>query len=670
MSDQVENYGAYVLFKMNDGTFRVGSSEGPQIKDYGGSVYRGGDVVAADNFNGSTAVLFSSGHLWYVDGSWTKAPTGPNGKDTENITASEMTAYFFSNSPPSTYGDGDSTPDPAPQPVDLGEFGRFSSVTEAIAYAEGAGSQGPITIRSDGSLINQNGELMGYDSDGNLAPYGMAPPINAPVPEPEPVPEPVGTPSSGSGVEIESNGAYSLFKMDDGTYRVGSTEGPQIKDYGGIVYPGGDIVAIDNFNGSTAVLFSSGHLWYVDGSWTKAPAGPNGKDTETLSASEMTAYFFTDTPPPTYGDETQQPVELGEFGRFSSVAEAIAYAEGAGNQGPITVRSDGSLVNQNGQLMRYDSDGNLAPYGMAVPIDSPTAEPAELGEFGRFSSAAEAIAYAEGAGGQGPITIRLDGSLVNQYGELMSYDSDGNLAPSGSAPPIDEPEDVMPTIPAGLPAEQFDALLGSPSGAELVQQIESIGVDYILATVSEEQVALVLSKFGEDPAFIQWLELVTSSDQSSDQEDIPPTTTEEPPVQEEVSQTTSEEPAEQVTTSQATSEEPPSQDPISEEAAARALAEEEFNSLISMPDGEALVSVLQKIDLGRIASEISAEQVDQILEKFGEDEVFISYVNETLGTNISVESLESQDYITHTGADDDLGLVGVLTYQPPSDFLG
>ena len=95
MSNQVENYGAYVLFKMDDGTFRVGSSEGPQIKDYGGSVYRGGDVVAADSFNGSTAVLFSSGHLWYVDGSWTKAPTGPNGKDTENITASEMTAYFF-----------------------------------------------------------------------------------------------------------------------------------------------------------------------------------------------------------------------------------------------------------------------------------------------------------------------------------------------------------------------------------------------------------------------------------------------------------------------------------------------------------------------------------------------------------------------------------------------
>jgi hypothetical protein len=141
-------------------------------------------------------------------------------------------------------------------------------------------------------------------------------------------------------------------------------------------------------------------------------------------------------------------------------------------------------------------------------------------------------------------------------------------------------------------------------------------------------------------------------------------------VREEVSQTTSEEPADQDTASQATSEEPPSQDPISEEAAARALAEEEFNSLISMPDGEALVSVLQKIDLGRIASEISAEQVDQILEKFGEDEAFISYVNETLGTNISVESLESPDYITHTGADDDLGLVGVLTYQPPSDLLG
>ena len=69
MSSQVENYGAYVLFKMDDGTFRVGSTEGPQIKDYGGIVYSGGDIVAVDNFNGSTAVLFSSG----IFGTWMAA---------------------------------------------------------------------------------------------------------------------------------------------------------------------------------------------------------------------------------------------------------------------------------------------------------------------------------------------------------------------------------------------------------------------------------------------------------------------------------------------------------------------------------------------------------------------------------------------------------------------
>ena len=86
--------------------------------------------------------------------------------------------------------------------------------------------------------------------------------------------------------------------------------------------------------------------------------------------------------------------------------------------------------------------------------------------------------------------------------------------------------------------------------------------------------------------------------------------------------------------------------------------------------GQKTFKFLQKIDLGRIVSEISAEQVDQILEKFGEDEVFISYLNETLGTNTSVESLGSPVDITHTGSYDDLGLVGVLTYQPPSDFLG
>ncbi|MDA8920720.1 hypothetical protein N9J30_00370 [Gammaproteobacteria bacterium] len=288
---EIESYGAYALYRMDDGSFRVGSASGEQIKDYGGSVYNGGDIVAADAFNNSMAVLFSSGHLWYVDGTWTKAPTGPGGRDTENLSADDMTAYFFSDSPPN-----------------------------------------------------------GYTVGG----------IPAPAPVPDPAPLPVVPPSGGSdsGVELESYGAYSLYKMDDGTFRVNSETGEQIKDYGGSVYRGNDIVAVDDFNGSRAVLFGGGHIWYVDGSWTKAPTGPNGNDTANIEPSEMPTYFFSNNPPPIY-DEGATPAPIppvtnpGDDGSFSDNGDALesfgAFSLYRMNDNTFRVGSpDGPLVRDYG----------------------------------------------------------------------------------------------------------------------------------------------------------------------------------------------------------------------------------------------------------------------------------------------------------------------------------
>ena len=76
---------------------------------------------------------------------------------------------------------------------------RFSSVAEAIAYAE-ANGQGTLTVQPDGFITNQNGEVMVYDSDGNLAPGGgpyegpVAEPVPEPAPEPTPDPEPAPEP--------------------------------------------------------------------------------------------------------------------------------------------------------------------------------------------------------------------------------------------------------------------------------------------------------------------------------------------------------------------------------------------------------------------------------------------------------------------------------------------
>lgn len=442
----VESFGSVELSRNDDGTF---SASGTVIKDYGGSAYTGGDIVAADNFNGSSAVLFSSGHLWYVDSSWTKAPVGPGGRDTENLSPSDMDAYFFSDSPPASYGsDEPSDPDPAPipGPVPMGEFGRHGSVADAIAYGE-ANGQGSLAVQSNGAITNESGQIMVYDSDGNLAPSGDYFPgfddgitLN-PVPDPAPVvpePEDDGVYST-SGFAVESFGDRTLYQMSDGTYRVDSVSGELIKDYGSSVWQWGTILAANTFNGSNAVLFEGGHVWYVDSSWTKAPVGPGGRDTENLSSSEINTYFYSNSPPDTYGTEEPAfsdpipdpvPVPVGEFGRHSSVAEAIAYGVATG-QGPLAVQQNGAITNASGQIMVYDSDGNLAPSGDYFPgfedgitLDPDPADPPFNGAPGDDRDYSTTGREVEGFGDRtlyrmSDGTYRIDsvsGELIKDYG--------------------------------------------------------------------------------------------------------------------------------------------------------------------------------------------------------------------------------------------------------------
>ena len=313
------------------------------------------------------------------------------------------------------------TPEPVPEPIPepvLGEFGRFASQAEAIAYAE-ATIQGPMTIQADGTITNQNGQFMVYDSDGNLAPGGQynspdkpieepAPeptpePVPEPTPEPtpEPIPEPVPEPTPEPAL-----GEFGRFgsQAEAIAYAEATIQGPIT------IQPDGTLT---NQRGEFMVYDSDGNL---------APGG---------------RYRSPDEPDPA----------TGEFGRFNSVSEAIAYAT-ANGQGTLSVQIDGSITNQSGQIMVYDSDGNLAPSAerydgvldpSLTPDPNPEPTPVVIGEFGRFSSVEEAIIYAE-ANGQGSLTVNADGSIVNRFGETMVYDSSGNLAPS--------PNPVDPVNPA------------------------------------------------------------------------------------------------------------------------------------------------------------------------------------------------------------------------------
>ena len=100
--------------------------------------------------------------------------------------------------------------------------------------------------------------------------------------------------ASGTRTLIESKGTVSLYRNADGTFSAneGSTS-TLIKDYGNPPTPTriSDIVAADYLNGHRIVVFSSGHSWYVDSNWQKAPVGPNGQDVINLTTDQLASFL-------------------------------------------------------------------------------------------------------------------------------------------------------------------------------------------------------------------------------------------------------------------------------------------------------------------------------------------------------------------------------------------
>jgi serralysin len=318
-----------------------------------------------------------------------------------------------------TYGGAPTpAPEPAPTPV-LGEFGRFNSQAEAIAYAESS-IQGPLTIQSDGVITNRNGEYMVYDSDGNLAPGGLY--KSAPGFVPAPVAPPAPTPVLGEFGRFNSVAEAIAYATPT--------------------------------HGQLSVQ--------ADGSITRQQDGKIMVFDDEGNLAQGSEYYDGVLDPSLVIDPNPQPIKVYES-RFATVNEAIAYAE-ANGQGVLTLQPDGVITNQEGRYMDYDSDGNLAPGGLYQSA----AGFVPAGKFGRFNSQEEAIAYAESSI-QGPLTIQPDGVITNRFGEVMGYDSDGNLAPmpSGGSPAL-EPTPALPLV--GSP--EYEALLLETGRTDLV------GFDY------------------------------------------------------------------------------------------------------------------------------------------------------------------------------------------------
>ena len=274
----------------------------------------------------------------------------------------------------------------------------------------------------DGQLTNRFGEIMVYDSDGNLAP----------------------APNPGSIAPVaEYDRAFIKGILDQ---------------------------AAGDLDQAVALLFAQG---FDEASLRVFEEGI--MQDQALLEDPMYGQFFApliSANVPAIPDEISPETEFES--RFETLDEAIAFAETNG-QGELTLGPDGQLTNRFGEIMVYDSDGNLAPaprseedttntddeLGITAPVAPGNAgeQPQESAYDSRFESLEDALDFAEN-NGQGELEINDAGVITNQNGEAMVYDSEGNLAP------------------APRPAEDAVINYGNQGDGDQSETIETVGTTY------------------------------------------------------------------------------------------------------------------------------------------------------------------------------------------------
>jgi hypothetical protein len=307
----VEDKGRVQLFKNEDGTFSAfeNGSYTP-IKDYGQppTPTTISNIVAADYYNGFRVVVFNGGHLWYVDANWQKAAVGPNGRDTENLSNSEVNSLFLSVS-----GSGTTPVQIVPNPITYSIIGPASVDEGTIAMF-----QLQTTGLPAGTLLTYN--ITGIDPSRVVAgEAALSGTVSIGASGTVPIPLPLAanfitdgpstatirlsngqasftaqindtSKASTSSTLIEGSGGVKLFRNSDGTSSAfeNGVYTP-IKDFGPTPTTISNIVAADWWNGYRVVVFSGGHTWYVNSDWQKANVGPNGESTTTLNVDGVGA---------------------------------------------------------------------------------------------------------------------------------------------------------------------------------------------------------------------------------------------------------------------------------------------------------------------------------------------------------------------------------------------
>lgn len=325
MATLVENKGTVQLFSNGDGSYYVveNGTQSP-IYDMGASSpWKNGDIVAADYYNGCRAVVFSGGHVWYMNAGWQKANVGPNGNSTDQVAQDQINNVFLSGT-----GSG-SNPAPAnPVPAPVAPAPTYN-ISGPASVNEGEIAMFPLqtTGLPAGTMLTYN--ISGIDPSrivGGQLTGSLSIGANGTVPIPLPLaannktdgPTTVsislsngqatfsaqindtstGSPTAaGPATLVEGFGAVKLFQNSDGTYSVtenGVTS--TIFDMGMNTSPfkgAGSLAAADYYNGYRVVIFNGGHVWYMNSSWHKDSVGPNGNSADQLTPDQINNIFLS-----------------------------------------------------------------------------------------------------------------------------------------------------------------------------------------------------------------------------------------------------------------------------------------------------------------------------------------------------------------------------------------
>jgi len=211
---------------------------------------------------------------------------------------------------------------------------------------------------------------------------------------------------------------------------------------------------------------------------TPAPVGPGEFDPEFV------------IPPTAYMPPEEKLGQIRDGGLDDKKAAVLELFTEAGDFDAFASGLASSLSPEEIDALIADLAGDAEVWntlGIAMPVIPQSGIAGSETFDSRFEDIDDAIAFAE-ANGQGPLTVGADGTITNQFGEVMVYDSEGNLAPGGIIP------DAFETA---LPGEVDPGFIAPPP--TFIPPEEALGL--IRGGGRDDKKGAVLELFGDAGSF-------------------------------------------------------------------------------------------------------------------------------------------------------------------------